>query len=122
MGLRLLVVDDDADILEWIRLEFQKLGSEFSVETAKSGNGALNLFMEKRFDFVLSDISMEGMDGHVLYQKIKELDDSMPIAMMTAFGYDPKHIVVNAVKLGLTDVLFKPFEIEDLIDLINKRV
>lgn len=122
MGLRILVVDDDSEILEWIKLEFMNKKREFEVITASNGNNAIQLFMQQKFDFVLSDISMDGMNGYQLYKKIKQLDEFMPIAMMTAFGYDPNHVVVNAVKNGLKDILYKPFEIEDLFSLIKQRI
>ena len=121
MGLRILVVDDDVDILAWIKLEFDSINGKYEIITSESGNRALELFMQHRFDFVLSDISMEGMDGYELFNKIRQLDEDIPIAMMTAFGYDPNHVVVNAVKEGLEDILFKPFDIEDLFSLIEKR-
>lgn len=122
MGLKILVVDDDVDILEWLKIELKKFDREVELFTTESGNEAINVFMSHKIDFVLSDISMEGMNGFQLYKHIRQLDDSVPVVMMTAFGYDPNHTVVNAVKKGLKDILYKPFDIEDLFELIKKRI
>ena len=71
---------------------------------------------------LLTDIAMPDMDGYELYWRVQEHDASIPIIMMTGFGYDPNHVVVRARTDGLKDVLFKPFPVEKLAAMMEQRL
>lgn len=65
---------------------------------------------------------MPDMDGYELYGRVKDYDPNIPVIMMTGFGYDPNHVLVRAKVDGLKDVIFKPFDVDKLIALIDKKL
>ena len=73
MNQNLLIVDDEKDILSWLEELFRfEAGMDLDVYTASSATEALNLLSKVRFDVVLTDIRMPGMDGIALFGHIKE--------------------------------------------------
>jgi len=118
--LKILIVDDDWNILEYLKNIFIHSGMEVII--ADNGFDALQYIREQQIDLVLTDIAMPDMDGYELYTQIMDYDDTIPVIMMTGFGYDPNHVVVRAKKDGLHDVVFKPFDPDKLILLIKKRI
>jgi CheY-like chemotaxis protein len=87
--MRILAVDDDVDFLEVLRLQFGQAGID--VVTCTSGNAALRLLEEQKFDVAVVDLMMPIMDGNVLCRhirgKIRHAD--LPIVMMTHMGNVP---------------------------------
>lgn len=122
MGHRILIVDDDITITEYLKMELEECCSELEVICENEGYLALNRIMSGGIDLLLTDIAMPDMDGYELYSRAKEYDEELPIIMMTGFGYDPDHVVVKSRKAGLQDVIFKPFDIKKLTDKIKKRI
>ena len=122
MGHRILIVDDDVSITNYLKIELRECCSELEVICENEGYLALNRIMSGGIDLLLTDIAMPDMDGYELYSRTKEFDEDMPIIMMTGFGYDPDHVVVKSRKAGLQDVIFKPFNIKKLTDKIKKRI
>lgn len=120
MGLRILVVDDEEAVTSYIQLELEDRG--YTVITENSGYEALQHVMRDEVDVVLTDIAMPDMDGFELFTRSTELNDELPIIMMTGFGYDPNHAVVKSRKEGLEHVMFKPFETDDLVARIEQVV
>lgn len=116
----ILIVDDEQDTLDFLSYVLPKRG--FTVITADNGFDALQIIREQHVDLVLSDIAMPDMDGYELYSQIRNFDGRIPVVMMTGFGYDPNHVLVKARKDGLHDIIFKPFEIDDLVQMTNKAI
>lgn len=116
----ILIVDDEQDTLDFLSYVLPK--RNFKVITADNGFDALQIVREQNVDLVLSDIAMPDMDGYELYSQIRDFDDTIPIVMMTGFGYDPNHVLVKARKDGLHDIIFKPFEIDDLVHMIKNAL
>lgn len=116
----ILIVDDEQDTLNFLSYMLPKRG--YAAVTADNGFDALQIIREQHIDLVLSDIAMPDMDGYELYSQIRNFDDRIPIVMMTGFGYDPNHVLVKARKDGLHDIIFKPFEIDDLVQMIKKAI
>ena len=104
-GLRVLVVDDDANICQSLKdlLEAERC----CIETAASGVFAMDWLGRKNFDLVLSDVVMPDMDGYELYQTVKKNTPSLPVVLMTAFNYDKDHIIKRSCLEGLQGVIFK---------------
>jgi CheY-like chemotaxis protein len=104
-SLRILVVDDDAEICDSLRdlLEAERC----CVETASSGVYAMESLKRQPFDLVLSDVVMPDMDGYQLYQSIKQTTPELPVVLMTAFNYDKDHIIKRSCLEGLQCVIFK---------------
>ena len=117
-----LVVDDEASVTEYLKLDLEEHNPNIKVICQNTGYEALKEIMEGSVDLLLTDIAMPDMDGYELYSRAKDYDKNLPIMMMTGFGYDPGHAVVKSREDGLRDVVFKPFDIQKLSDLIQKRI
>jgi two-component system, NtrC family, response regulator AtoC len=107
---RLLIVDDERGIVVALKGLFTKEGYE--VETADSGEQALEKFKAGFFDVVITDLSMKGMDGLQLLRRIRELEPNTAVLMITAYG--TQRIAVEAMKAGAEDYLPKPFDNDEL--------
>ncbi|MGW8257002.1 MAG: response regulator [Thermoguttaceae bacterium] len=115
-GRRLLVVDAD----ENVRTAAHGLLERYScvVETAHDGAEALNMvrmMIDGEYDVIISDINLPDMNGFEFMLKLKAIVDPVPLVLMTGFGYDPEHSIVEARQAGLKAVLYKPFRLDQLI-------
>lgn len=114
----ILVVDDERaqrEILEMI------LSSEgYDVTTASSGEAALKLAKEKRFDLVLTDLKMTGMDGIELLQRLLTLDSSIIVILLTAHGSIES--AKEALRRGAYDYLEKPYDRDQLLDTTRRAL
>ncbi|MCD4796284.1 MAG: response regulator [Candidatus Cloacimonetes bacterium] len=122
MSSKVLIVDDERSVTEYLKMELEDSDNGFEIICSNAGYEALSLIMRGDIDLLLTDIAMPDMDGYELYSRTKEYDENLPIIMMTGFGYDPGHAVVKSKKDGLQDVIFKPFDIQKLNVLIKKRI
>ena len=112
----ILIVDDDVNFCNSLSKVLAKKGYETT--TAESGFRAMELMKEKAFDTVLMDIKMPVMNGVETYKKIKEIKPGTVVIMMTAFSVDD--LIREAVKEGVYAVIRKPFDIETIINMIEK--
>jgi FixJ family two-component response regulator len=71
---------------------------------------------------MITDIAIPDLDGYQLFLRARDINENMPIIMMTGFGYDPKHVIVNVQKSGLKDILYKPFDTDKLVTLIKNKL
>nr|NJM04005.1 response regulator [Desulfobacula sp.] len=115
---QILIVDDEKRIVENISLCLQKEG--YRAVGASSGDEAIQFFGRNRFDLVLLDISMPGMNGYEVMEHIYGLDDEVLIIIIT--GYASVESAVRALKLGAWDYLKKPFEYADLIKTVKNAL
>lgn len=111
---RVLIVDDDPNINQLIKLYLEKEG--FETETATRGDDALNLFKKNPPHIVLLDLMLPGMDGWQVCREIRK-KSQCPIIMLTAKGevFDK----VLGLELGADDYVVKPFETKEVIARIN---
>ena len=116
------IVDDEIELVKNLKIEIQALRPEWELHTFSDGLKALQMIMSGKVDLVLTDIAMPDMDGYELFWRVKDYDDKIPVIMMTGFGYDPNHVLVRAKVDGLKDVLFKPFDVEKLVELIDQKL
>ncbi len=121
---KILLVDDESHVTDLLRKELEKNLSGIEIITTDSGYEALKYIMTGDIDLLITDIAMPDMDGYELFLRSREMKEDMPVIMMTGFGYDPHHIVVNSrnAGLGVEDVLFKPFDTDYLLRLIRERL
>lgn len=113
---RLLLVDDEPDMLNMLRLVFEKkLNCE--VCTARSGLIALQQLKECRPDVVVTDIKMPDLDGLQLLTKIREHDKTISTVIMT--GYGTIDTAVKALKDGAYDFLEKPFDRDHIVRVVK---
>jgi DNA-binding NtrC family response regulator len=113
---RILVVDDELIMRESLSGWLQRDG--YDVETAASGEEALDKIKEVRFDILLVDIKMEGISGLEVLKRVKDDDPDVAIVMITAFG--SISTAIEAIKNGAYDYLLKPFDPHELGVLIEK--
>ncbi len=116
------IVDDEEELVTNLKIEINALRPEWEVLGFHSGLDAIREVMTGRVDLVITDIAMPDMDGYELYWRVKDYNTEIPVIMMTGFGYDPNHVLVRAKVDGLQDILYKPFEVERLVDLVEKRL
>ncbi len=115
----ILVVDDDADVLQAARL-FLKQHVK-SIETEKDPKSIPNLLKNNRYDLILLDMNFtedvsSGKEGFFWLQKILEIDPSIAVILITAYGDIDK--AVKAVKAGATDFVLKPWKNEKLLTTV----
>lgn len=108
--LSILIVDDEEDILNVLKLILTKEG--YQVDTALDGKQALQLFLKKPYDIVLTDLKMPEIDGMELLERIKEIRPETEVLIMTA--YASVESAVLAMKKGAADYIVKPFLNEDV--------
>ena len=115
---RILIVDDELIMRESLAAWLERDGH--AVQTAASGESALKKCRENRFDILLLDIKMEGMDGLDVLRRIKESDADVAVVMITAYGSIAT--AIDAMKDGAHDYLLKPFDPSELGVLIEKII
>ncbi len=115
--MSIMVVDDEMIIRESFSQWFQKEGYE--VSSAASGFEALNKLKKYPFDILFVDIKMPGMDGIELLQRVKQEYPQTFVVIITAYGSIDTS--VNAMKMGASDYLLKPFRPEQL-NLVMEKI
>lgn len=116
------IVDDEEELVKNLKIEIQELRPEWEIHTFSDGLKALQKVMRGQVNLVLTDIAMPDMDGYELFWRVKDYDAKIPVIMMTGFGYDPNHVLVRAKVDGLKDVIFKPFDIEKMVALMDGKL
>ncbi len=113
---RVLLVDDEEDFINTLasRLEVRGL----KVTSATRGVEAVELVANQRFDIVVLDLAMPGIDGLETLKRIKEQDPDAEIIMLS--GHGNLHSGVEAIKLGAEDFLEKPVDIRELLGKIEE--
>ena len=116
MKPRILVVDDEESIREFLEIMLKKEGYE--VSCAEDGAKAKDLLAKKTFDMVISDLQMPNMTGIELLKHVKETYSELVFMLITAFGTTES--AVEAMKMGAYDYLTKPFKIDEVrINITN---
>lgn len=118
--MRLLVVDDEQPVRSLLRNFLQDRGYE--VETAASGQQALEFVRRQSFDLVLLDLMLPGLDGLSTLKQIKAVDEQSSVLIMT--GYGTIKSAIDTLKSGADEFLIKPLSLEALsliVDRIRKQ-
>ena len=118
MSTRVLVADDSKLIRTIIADMLRDFGVMGIVEAA-DGNEAVSAFQQDEFDLVVLDWQMPGMCGLEVIETIRATGSRVPIIMVTATGTQNEH-VVDAVEVGATDYLLKPFDPAVLREKLGK--
>lgn len=116
MKYKILVIDDEPILRESLEVALKTFG--FHVSIARTGEEGLDLFQSENPDLVLLDHWLPGINGDEVLRKIKEQDPDVPVIVMTAQG--SIEMAVNSMKMGAFDFLVKPFELDQVEDLIKK--
>lgn len=114
--IRLLIVDDEIKFLESIakRLELRGL----DVTTATSGQQAVKVAESQKFDLALLDLKMPGMDGKQVLEILKREHKFLEVVILT--GHGSVDSAVECTKLGAFSYLPKPYELDDLIEVLRQ--
>lgn len=111
MSKNILVVEDDHDIADLLRMHLGDLGADVAI--AHSGTQGLAELENHRFDLAILDIMLPGMDGLDLCKHIRARDDYTPILMLTAKSSELDRVI--GLEIGADDYLTKPFNIRELL-------
>jgi putative nucleotidyltransferase with HDIG domain len=107
---KILFVDDEQSILDISREYFQRMG--YKVLTAENGLKALEIINDKGVDCCITDINMPNMDGLELAGKIREIDNTIPVVIIT--GYPSMATAIQTMKNGVVDFLVKPISLKQM--------
>lgn len=125
VGRRVLVADDHPKIRKVIG---DVLGHRGAITEVVSGGAEAIARLRScakgsnAFDLIISDIQMPDHNGYEVFAAARKHCPGVPVILMTGFGYDPHHSIVRASQEGLSGVLFKPFEIELLINQVREAL
>ena len=115
---KLLVVDDEHDICDFVQGFFQERG--YDVLTALSGEDALVIVKEEKPDLVLLDIKMKGMDGIAALKHIRDIDKNVKVVMVTAL--EEQERMDEACRLGACEYITKPLVLDNLEHAVEKNL
>ncbi len=113
---KILLVDDEKDLLEWLSVVLEKEG--YSVRCAVSGEEALKIFSAEPFDMIITDIRMTPVNGIELLRQVKNHNPEIIVLMITA--YASVETAIKALRYGAYDYLIKPFKLDDIKLIIKK--
>ncbi len=116
MSEKVLLVDDEKDFLDIMSERMQARG--MTVKTADSADKALAMLENESFDAIVMDFKMPGMDGIQALKNIKTQKPELQIILLT--GYATVEKTVEAMKIGATDLLEKPADLEALAAKIKQ--
>lgn len=113
-----LVVDDKESLRDSVGFTLQRAG--FVVLSAPDGKAAVEIAAKRRPDAVVTDLKMPGMTGVELIGALRELDEDLPIVLMTAYG--TVETAVQAIRRGAFDYITKPFEGDELVIAVKRAI
>lgn len=118
-GLKVLVADADELTRRSAHKILAKLGCE--VETADTAAAAVAMARHTAYDVALADLQLPDKIGYETFRSLKDADPGLAVALMSGFGYDPSHSIIRAKQEGLAGALYKPFRVDQLLDVMKPR-
>ena len=116
LRMKILIVDDEPDILDIIAEEFSCHGHDVFIST--SGNKAIELLKKEKFDFVVSDFKMPNGNGLDILKFVNMMDEK-PIFFFVSGQSDLS--IENCIKLGARQFFSKPFDCDELVFEVEKE-
>jgi len=113
---KILLIEDDLAIASSLMCVLARSGYDVTILTR--GDEGLEQARRDHFDVVLSDFKLPGLSGLELVAQLHAAKPLLPVIVMTAHG--STETAIEATKLGAYDYILKPFEVEELLDLVNK--
>jgi len=111
MNRNILIIEDDLDIARLVRLHLEDLGCGVQMET--DGESGLRAARTDRYDLVVLDLTLPGIDGLEICRQIRSGEAYVPILMLTARSTETDRVV--GLELGADDYLTKPFSVTELV-------
>jgi len=115
---KLLIIDDDESINESLRIALSQTGH--SIFTAQNAPEGLNLLEKFHPELIICDLKLPGMNGIDFLTKVKEIDNNLPVIIITA--YEDSKSTIEAMQKGAYDYIEKPLDIEKLKVTINRAL
>ncbi|RKX20922.1 MAG: hybrid sensor histidine kinase/response regulator, partial [Candidatus Zixiibacteriota bacterium] len=116
--IKVLAIDDQPIILELLTAMCRSL--DYDIQTTQSGSEGVMYAENKKFDIIFTDLAMPGISGLEVSSRIRKFRPYTPIILLT--GWEAKLDSEQLSKSGITNVLYKPFRIEQLTDMIKSSV
>ena len=113
---RILVIEDEEDVRQLLKDILTNAGHD--VEIAADGNQGIELFEKKEFDLVLSDLGMPVMSGWEVAEKVKSINDKVPVVLITGWNVALDALAMN--DSGVSLVIHKPFKMEQVLNLVQE--
>ncbi|MFH1349334.1 MAG: response regulator [Pseudomonadota bacterium] len=117
MPERILVIDDEVDMLMLLRMIIED-NTDHEVETTNSPSEGIKLLKEREFHLVITDLKMPGMDGIELFDEFQELKPEVPVIIITAYG--SPEAANSALQKGVADFIAKPFRKDSILFTIKR--
>ncbi|MFH1825679.1 MAG: response regulator [bacterium] len=114
--VRIMIVDDEPSVLESFKMILTI--KDYQVETFPDGPSAISKLHKGMFDLAFVDYKLPGMDGLEVLKKIKEIDPTIEVCIVTAYATEQSH--ANAITLGALEYLRKPFLMEEIYELVER--
>ncbi len=117
MAERILVIDDELDMLMLIRMIIED-STDYEVETTNNPSEGLKMLAERDYDLVITDLKMPGMDGLEVSEELWKIRPDIPVIIITAYG--SPEAADEALKKGVADFITKPFRKDTMIFTMNR--
>ncbi|WEG13092.1 response regulator [Pullulanibacillus sp. KACC 23026] len=115
---KILIVDDQFGIRILLNEIFQKIG--YKTYQAANGVQALNLVQNERPDLIILDMKIPGMDGLEILKRVKKIDQTIKVIIMTAYG--ELDMIQEAIDNGAITHFSKPFDIDEIIAAVKNEI
>jgi len=114
----ILVIDDE----EFVRSVLSRTLAQVDhqVTLAENGEKGIELFKERKFDMVLTDLGMPGMSGWEVCRMIKEISPDTPVGMITGWGMEMSSSKIE--EYGLNFIISKPFDLDQILNVVAKNI
>lgn len=117
---RILLVDDDRQVLFVLQAALRRLNLPCDIETAQDGHAAYRLLEGSAFDLLVTDIRLPGLDGISLTELVRSRASLLPVIWITAYGCRTLH--EDAVRLRIYRCLEKPVEVEEFRQIVRQAI
>ncbi len=114
--IRILIIDDDKDICEYMDLLLSQNG--YKVDTATDPNRGIEMLREEEFHVVVLDIMMPQLNGMEVLEKIRDFDTDISIIIFT--GFPSVDTAVTSMKYNVSDYIKKPFDVDEFNDTLQE--
>ncbi len=110
MNMRILIIEDDHDILRLLRMNLEALG--YSVTSCDNGEQGLMRALNQKFNLLVLDVMLPGLDGLEICRRLRDAGNALPILMLTARNSELDRVL--GLEMGADDYLPKPFGVREL--------
>ncbi len=115
-NVKILIVDDERGVRESFEMILKI--KDYEVTTFEDGESAISSLKQDMYDMAFVDYKLPGMDGIEVLKKIKEIDPTIEVVIVTAYASESSH--ANAITLGALEYLRKPFLMEEIYELVER--